>query len=507
MKKILFNILLLGILSGTNSDVLGQYTKFYYPGTQVLSSEGMMVNGKPDGYWKTYYQDGKIKTEGNRKDFKLDGEWIFYRADSTKEKSITYRDDLKDGLERIYNKKGIQVEEYTNKNNIKEGPARWFYDTGELWKTANFINNKEEGKAIEYEKDGRIITLITYRNGFIYSSEKINRYNNQNKRTGIWRDLYDNGLLKEEGNYSNGLRNGVFKFFDKKGNLEKMEKYIDGVLVDDNGESAIIDIRKEYYDDGSLKQSGSYRDGKKHGTFREYDSSGKETNGYLYENDNKVGEGLLDSLGRRIGKWKLFFPTGEVRAEGEYIQGLKEGPWKYYYVNGKIEQTGVYKANLSTGQWKWYFADGSIRRDEYYRKGEEDGHAIEYDSTGFVINEGDYTDGVKTGFWKLTINDHTEEGSYLDGEKHGEWIWKYDNGQKAFEGEFSAGIPIGKHKYWYRNGQIKMKGEYMAGELQGRWEYYDEIGTLALQMEYESGVAVKINGQKIRLPSTPVEDN
>jgi len=30
------------------------YNKFYYPNGQI-SSEGMMRNGKPDGYWITYY--------------------------------------------------------------------------------------------------------------------------------------------------------------------------------------------------------------------------------------------------------------------------------------------------------------------------------------------------------------------------------------------------------------------------------------------------------------------
>jgi len=488
-------------------DGIAQYTKYYFPDSKTLSSEGTLVNGKPDGYWKTYYQDGGLKTEGNRKELKLEGNWIFYREDSTLERSIEYQADLKFGVERIYSKKGILIEEYTYLNNIKEGLAKTFYNTGELQKIFGFKNNKEEGKATEFAEDGRIITMISYRNGFIYNSEKINRYNTQNKRTGIWRDLYENGSLKVEGNYANGLRNGIFKFFDRKANLEKMEKYVDGVLASDDGESAVLDIRKEYFEDGTLKLAGSYREDKKHGTFREFDSLGKEISGFLYENGLLVGEGMLDSLGRRIGKWKLFYNSGETRAEGEYIEGLHEGPWKYFHQNGKVEQTGVYKSDLATGQWRWFYGDGTLHRDEYYRRGREDGHAIEYDSLAVVINEGDYTDGAKNGPWKLTINDHTEEGIYLDGELHGEWVWNYDNAKKAFEGEFSAGSPIGKHKYWYRSGQLKMRGEYLAGELHGRWEYYDEIGTLELQMEYEAGLAVKINGQKIRLPSTLVEDN
>ena len=45
--------------------------KYYYPNGNV-SSEGTLRNGKPDGYWKSYSESGRIKSEGNRVDFKLD---------------------------------------------------------------------------------------------------------------------------------------------------------------------------------------------------------------------------------------------------------------------------------------------------------------------------------------------------------------------------------------------------------------------------------------------------
>ena len=37
------------------------------------------------------------------------------------------------------------------------------------------------------------------------------------------------------------------------------------------------------------------------------------------------------------------------------------------------------------------------------------------------------------------MNDHTEEGNYIDGEKHGVWVHTYDNGQLNFKGEFAGG--------------------------------------------------------------------
>ncbi len=499
MKLNFFHILFFTLLA-FGSDAQKQYKKFVYDNGST-SSEGYMVDGKPDGYWKTYYPDGGLKTEGNRKEFKLDSTWKFYREDSTLERIITYANDLKNGLEQTFLKTGKEKDELLFVNNIKNGEAKYFYESGQLWKRVNFQNNKEEGKAVEYAEDGRIITLLTYRNGFMYTEERINRYNSEAKRTGIWQDLYPNGRIKEEGPWTNGERNGVFKFFNKKGELEKLEKYENGVLVteDGNSETAILDIRKEYYEDGSIRVVGSYSGGKKKGTFREYDKEGKEINGYLYDNDRKMGEGMLDSLGRRIGAWKLYHTSGELRAEGEYIEGLKEGPWTFYFVNGSTEQKGSYKGDLPTGQWKWFFANGTMHREEIYRKGKEDGHAVEYDSAGVVINEGDYSMGNKNGIWKLTVNDHTEEGEYQDGERNGPWVWKYANGKEAFEGEYQAGIPVGKHKYYYENGQTKMKGGYEGGELNGKWDYFQETGLLDLSVDYDLGIAVKINGHKIKL--------
>lgn len=38
------------------------FNTFYYPGG-VKSSEGNLKNGKPDGYWKSYYESGRLKSE------------------------------------------------------------------------------------------------------------------------------------------------------------------------------------------------------------------------------------------------------------------------------------------------------------------------------------------------------------------------------------------------------------------------------------------------------------
>jgi antitoxin component YwqK of YwqJK toxin-antitoxin module len=496
------------VVFGAATEANGQtekYTKFYYTDGTV-SSEGLMRNGQPDGYWKTYYPDGGLKTEGNRKEFQLDSTWKFYRSDSTLEKTIDYKNNEKNGWERIFSDDEVLKEEFTFENSVKNGISNYYYPTGEKSKTVTFVQNKEEGKAFEYDKDGRVITLLTYKNGFIYASEKINRFNSEGRKTGVWRELYPTGVTKEEGNWTNGLKNGIFKLYKKNGDLDRLEKYEDGIKIEGDEQTMILEVRQQFYESGNVKERGSYKEGKKQGTFRFYDENGNETGAALYVEDQKIGEGKIDSTGQRQGDWKLYYPSGELRAQGAYVNGLKEGDWMFFFSNGKQEQKGAYKVDLPVGAWKWYYTSGALHRDELYRKGKEDGRAIEYDSTGKVINEGDYVDGLKNGAWLLTVNDHTESGNYVDGEKDGEWVWTYQNGQKAFEGSFQLGVPIEKHKYWYANGNVKSKGAYEGGELNGTWSYYAETGLLELEVMYEAGIATKINGKKIKLPQEKEEN-
>ena len=57
--------------------VKNAYQKFTYPNGKP-SSEGIIRDGKPDGYWKSYYEDGKLK-------------WIRYGNFIMKTESLSWR--------------------------------------------------------------------------------------------------------------------------------------------------------------------------------------------------------------------------------------------------------------------------------------------------------------------------------------------------------------------------------------------------------------------------------
>jgi antitoxin component YwqK of YwqJK toxin-antitoxin module len=81
MKRIfiLLFFVFIGLISFTQEKgtLKDGYQVFKYP-NGTISSEGLIKNGKPEGYWKSFYVTGVKKSEGRRTNYLLDSIWVFY---------------------------------------------------------------------------------------------------------------------------------------------------------------------------------------------------------------------------------------------------------------------------------------------------------------------------------------------------------------------------------------------------------------------------------------------
>ena len=104
----------------------------------------------------------------------------------------------------------------------------------------------------------------------------------------------------------------------KDGQVESIENFKNGKL---NGEF------KEFFEDGSLSQIGTFKNGN------------MENVKVFYENGNlKFEQNLKD----RKGRYKGYYPNGQLEEEGEVFQGEKIGVWKYYNEEGKLSSEVIY---------------------------------------------------------------------------------------------------------------------------------------------------------------------
>lgn len=469
--------------------------EYFYP-NGIKSSEGFLVNKKPDGYWKTYHESGSLKSEGNRKNFQLDSLWRFYDESGVLTLEITYQNDKKNGPRTTFLSDGTVIENFLN--DVKTGVTKTLDLKKRLVKSVPFYNGLEEGLALSYDTLGIIIELTTYKRGYIVDRERINRRDADNNAQGIWKWFYDDGTLKQQGNFKNGRKNGIFKSFDPQGNLSKIEKFIDDVRQESAEEVARLELRRDYFPDGKVKVEATYRKGVPEGIRREFNPEGEVVQSYTFSKGVVVAQGIVSNEGLNQGSWKTFYPDGKIKSEGGYANGNRVGEWIFYYPKGAVEQKGSYNnAGKPNGKWQWFYSSGQLLREENYRDGLRDGTLTEFSPEGNIIAQGDFIDNQEEGFWTIQNGLLREEGTFIEGLMSGSWKHFYPTGATAFEGNFVDDNANGKHTYFYPDGSKREEGTYLMGRRNGSWKKWNDDGTLLIEIEYINGIEKAYDGLNI----------
>ena len=508
-----FSMALLPGLTAQDNQSESTFVQYFYPNGQV-SSEGTMKNGKPDGYWRTYFVSGVVKSEGKRTNFLLDSIWNFYNQVGELVQSISYNLGEKNGYSITYNYNNplspgratiLSKELYVN--GLKEGNSFYYYPTGELEEMIYFKNNRKQGLAKEFSKDSVVISVMEYKDNYLVNRERINRTDKKGRKQGAFREYFENGTIKKEEHYLDDQLHGYYREFDSRGELLTAIRYERGEIKEEIDEDMreLLDMKSTYDEQGRLVFTGGYREGIPIGIHRFYDTTGLVVNAYLYNQlGQKIGEGVIDEQGRRIGTWTDFYPTGEIRSTGSYLDNMQTGSWTYYFVSGGIEQKGRFDKGRFQGLWMWYYPNGNTWREESYFNGREDGLFTEYDQAGAVLAKGDYISGERDGEWIYQVGDHSEKGAYVIGLREGDWKYYYKDGQLQYEGYYSQGNPHKKHKYYYPSGVLKEEQYYEMGIRENNWKKYDEEGNLVMTITYRNNIEYRINGTRIGLPESDV---
>lgn len=181
--------------------------------------------------------------------------------------------------------------ELTSKSSL-DGTYKYFYRDGkEIAKWTYFNDGRVEKKGEsftgtfkEYDKSGRILSEITYKNGIEQGPYKLYYYDRPGK--------------VEEGSYEAGVKQGKYKI---------------------------------YYDAVAICEEGFYKKGLLDGTIKTYYKNSKLFSAFIMKN------GIMQ------GKAKKFYPDGTLKEEAEFMSNKIHGIHKIYYQDGKIHLDESYK--------------------------------------------------------------------------------------------------------------------------------------------------------------------
>jgi antitoxin component YwqK of YwqJK toxin-antitoxin module len=165
-------------------------------------------------------------------------------------------------------------------------------------------------------------------------------------KDGVQREWYKNGILKSEAPYVDGVRHGLFKNWDEKGNLVGQYQFVNG--------TGAVEI---YYSNGYLNEYEEYKNNLKDGLQLELYDNGQ----VMSLNWQKKGEYFRDGF--------AFHKNGKLRSWGIFNKkGKLHGPIVYFDANGKNTEISycfdgqkideqAYKNKVSEDATLIYFSD------------------------------------------------------------------------------------------------------------------------------------------------------
>jgi len=120
----------------------------------VIDKQGMMKNGKRDGLWKSFYEDGTPWSETTFKDGIKNGKTTTWHPNGQKRYDGFYTNDTESGKWTFYDEKG----NITQQGDYESGKWIFYYENGKISQK----RDDKSGKSTYYDENGKVIPEEDY---------------------------------------------------------------------------------------------------------------------------------------------------------------------------------------------------------------------------------------------------------------------------------------------------------------------------------------------------------
>lgn len=471
----------------------------FYPNKRK-QSEGHFVYNKQDSTYTEWWENGKVKVQG---EYNLDlpvGKWTYYYLDG-RLKSV---EEVVDSTTFVYE---FYLPDSAHTQTIFEGDGELIvsYQTGSLKEYYEYKDGLKHGKFEEYSIYGYPTLTGEFDQGkksgeWMYAyytgdKEKIVHFKDD-KLHGAYENFYDNGKTKVEGEYNMGLKTGVWTWYTNEGKVD-----MTGAFLEDQQHGDWT----YYFPEGGVSYKAQFKEGLKDGEWKYNYKNGKRYRIGNYQSDKKEGlwetwyenEVLLMSgsykEGKEEGKWENYWENGELKNVSTFTAGKLNGEWKSYHQSGRLSLKGEYTDDYKTGEWIAYFENGMPKDVKHYKLFKEKSK-INY---GIMKNHERVDSKLDGKFIAYSDKDFKviEEGSYKKGEKHGEWLAYHPGGKLvAVRSQYKEGQLHGNLEQYDKRGRIISSVEYKNGLRDGFFRSYDKRGKVVAEKEFKKGIQVLEGG-------------
>lgn len=156
------------------------------------------------------------------------------------------------------------------------------------------------------------------------------------------------------------------------------------------GESVVAESTVE----NTLEEQTSYEADSTIKVVCQIDKQTKARHGAYKEYDNTTQVLLVESTyeqNKIVGTETYYTSDGNIYRVLTYKDGIHHGPFKYYYPNGQIKQSGTFVNGQIEGVLRGFYLDGTLREEVTHQEGVTQGPFKEYNENGTIKVEGSFT--------------------------------------------------------------------------------------------------------------------
>jgi antitoxin component YwqK of YwqJK toxin-antitoxin module len=134
-------------------------------------TQGYIKNGKKEGEWVNYWDNGQLFIKTTFKNGKHHGPYLSYHRNGKPWINTTLRDGLEDGFHSLYWPDGNLEAEGNMKLDKRDGSWIGYYENGNLHFKGNYIMGEKDGVWKVYDEDTG--TLISKQSGTFKNGIKV----------------------------------------------------------------------------------------------------------------------------------------------------------------------------------------------------------------------------------------------------------------------------------------------------------------------------------------------
>ena len=426
-----------------------------------------------DGSVYDLYDSGQLQEEFQVKGGKIEGDKIIYHQDNSfrkdKYKDATLITRLESNLTSLKDELSSMEKDSSGYYNIQKSRRSEMGDKFYKYKE-KYKEGKLKGKKLELYKDYLIYTK---------------KLKEKTSELGVKRNEKKNGEqeLKSEKNkskYVNKIKD-VYQYSDGICSFHKEYNKYENLVLEEEMKEGIRNGSYKRYENGKIKEEGTYLNNKKDGLWTFHSYNGKEE--ITFSNDVKDGpfkkikgdiivEQGTYSNDLMTGEWIFRWDNGNLKGQGNYIDGDggnlgstgipkngRDGFWILYHENGNKGQSLNYKNLLPEGEYLLFYTNGQLEKRSYFVNGLLVGESISYHENGNKLGVRSFVNGKEEGrtFVYYESGNIRTSLNYSNGKREGEYLDYYENGSIKRKINFSNNKMNGEDKRYYESGEIQFR--------------------------------------------------